>query len=363
MYDAPDRAAPPFSESETVPDGRHMTTDTSERGLERLICTALTGHACDPPKAGEIREPRVYYGGVGWTAGDPRDYDRDYCVDLVQLSAFLRATQPEAAERLSLNEDSPTRRKFLARLQGEITRRGTIDVLRNGVKHGAHELELLYGTPSTENVRAQHLFNENRFTVSRQLRYSKDQDPTGTGHRVVHQRPAGDDVRTEEQPHQADRRRRGRAVQEGPQSAREAVRTRPLRGPLRGGREGRALLHSAPGQGLLVPALQPRLERWRRQSSEPEWTGGRLPVARGAGPQEPHEHHRELRPGHRVEGREVRQEEEDPDLAALPPARRGAAAIGRRGGQRRRRALPDPALGRQREEQLDRLAGAPTDRA
>ena len=152
-----------------------MTTDTSERGLERHICTALTGHPCDPPKAREIREPRVYYGGVGWTAGDPRDYDRDYCVDLVQLSAFLRATQPEAAERLSLNEDSPTRRKFLARLQGEITRRGTIDVLRNGVKHGAHELELLYGTPSTENVRAQHLFNENRFTVSRQLRYSPDQ--------------------------------------------------------------------------------------------------------------------------------------------------------------------------------------------
>ena len=152
-----------------------MTTDTSERGLERLICTALTGHACDPPKAGEIREPRYYHGGVGWAAGDPRDYDRDYCVDLVQLSAFLRATQPEEAERLSLDEDSPTRRKFLARLQGEITRRGTIDALRNGIRHGAHELELLYGTPSTENVRAQHLFNENRFTVSRQLRYSKDQ--------------------------------------------------------------------------------------------------------------------------------------------------------------------------------------------
>ena len=152
-----------------------MTTDTSERGLERLICTALTGHPCDPPKDGELREPRVYHGGVGWTVGDPQDYDRDYCVDLVQLSAFLRATQPEAAERLSLNEDSPTRRKFLARLQGEITRRGTIDVLRNGVRHGAHELELFYGTPSTDNVAAQHLFNENRFTVSRQLRYSKDQ--------------------------------------------------------------------------------------------------------------------------------------------------------------------------------------------
>ena len=25
-----------------------MNTDTSERGLERLICTALAGHPCEP---------------------------------------------------------------------------------------------------------------------------------------------------------------------------------------------------------------------------------------------------------------------------------------------------------------------------
>ena len=29
-----------------------MTTDTSERGLERLICTALAGHPCEPPVSG-----------------------------------------------------------------------------------------------------------------------------------------------------------------------------------------------------------------------------------------------------------------------------------------------------------------------
>ena len=31
-----------------------MATATSERGLERLTCTALTGHACDPPKPGYV---------------------------------------------------------------------------------------------------------------------------------------------------------------------------------------------------------------------------------------------------------------------------------------------------------------------
>ena len=91
-------------------------TDTSERGLERLICTALTGHACDPPNDGSETEAPTSYGGVGWSAGHPHDYDREFCVDRVQLAAFLHATRPEAAESLPLDEDGPTRREFLARL-------------------------------------------------------------------------------------------------------------------------------------------------------------------------------------------------------------------------------------------------------
>ena len=152
-----------------------MTTDTSERGLERLICTALAGHACDPPKAGQVSEPRAGYGGVGWSCGNPHDYDREYCADRVQLAAFLKATQPEAADSLALDEDGPTRRKFLARLQGEIAKRGTIDVLRHGIKHGAHDLDLFYGTPSSGNELARERFEQNRFTVTRQLRYSRDE--------------------------------------------------------------------------------------------------------------------------------------------------------------------------------------------
>ena len=149
-------------------------TDTSERGLERLICTALAGHPCDPRKEGRAAEAPAGYGGVGWIGGSPHDYDREFCVDRIQLAAFLHATQPEAAESLALHEDGPTRRKFLARLQGEISKRGTIDVLRHGIKHGAHDLELFYGTASAGNPQAQERFEQNRFTVVRQLRYSRD---------------------------------------------------------------------------------------------------------------------------------------------------------------------------------------------
>jgi type I restriction enzyme R subunit len=151
-----------------------MTTDTSERGLERLICTALTGAPCDPTVAG-VAEPTPPYGGAGYRCGRPGDYDREYCVDLVQLRAFLEATQPTTAEALDLGTDSPTRRKFLARLQGEITKRGTIDVLRNGLKTGPHTIDLFYGTPSPGNPKAAERYALNRFTITRQLRYSRDE--------------------------------------------------------------------------------------------------------------------------------------------------------------------------------------------
>ncbi len=152
-----------------------MTTDTSERGLERLICTALTGHPCEASRGEGVAEPLPGFGGVGWICGDPHDYDREYCVDLVQLAAFLNATQPGAAESLALDEDGPARRKFLARLQGEISKRGTIDVLRGGIRHGAHDLDLFYGTPSPGNDKARTLFDLNRFIVTRQVRYSRDE--------------------------------------------------------------------------------------------------------------------------------------------------------------------------------------------
>ena len=180
-----------------------VTTDTSEKGLERVICTALTGAACDPPRRGIVRERPSSY-GAGWICGDTQDYDREYCVDLSQLSTFLHATQPNAAESLDLGQDSPTRRKFLARLQGEITRRGTIDVLRKGVKHGPHQIDLMYGTPSPGNEKATVQYQQNRFSVDEAAPLQPGPDPACPGPVPVHQRPARRHLRTEEQPDEAD---------------------------------------------------------------------------------------------------------------------------------------------------------------
>ena len=151
-------------------------TDTSEKGLEALIVAQMTAAAAAPrPEAGGVAErPEPFVGLANWILGDAGDYDRAYAVDLVQLAAFIAATQEELVAALDLASDTPTRQKFLARLQGEISKRGVIDVLRNGVRHGPHTIELFYVAPSAGNVKATERFAQNRFSVTRQLRYSRE---------------------------------------------------------------------------------------------------------------------------------------------------------------------------------------------
>ena len=151
--------------------------------------------------------------GAGWIPGSSADYDRESCVDLAQLSAFLRDTQPDTAEAFALDGDNITRQRFLARLKRQVTDRGVVEVLRNGIRHGQHNISLFYATPSAGNERAQELHALNRFSITRQLRYSGRNPSPGPRPRAVHKRPARGDLRAEEQPHQADRGGRRGAVQ------------------------------------------------------------------------------------------------------------------------------------------------------
>ena len=131
-------------------------TDTSEKGLESIIVTSLVEDA-------------------GYVQGDPQDYDREHAVDLTKLLQFLAATQPDTYEALGIDEEGPKRTQFLHRLQGEIAKRGVVDVLRGGIKHGPAHVDLFYGTPTPGNVKAAERFAANIFSVTRQLRYSRNE--------------------------------------------------------------------------------------------------------------------------------------------------------------------------------------------
>ncbi len=153
------------------------TTDTSEKGLESLIVASLVGSAGastggpaalhDKPLPGAATPPH-------YVAGNWQDYDRDHAVDTAKLLNILETTQPKLVAELNLAAEGPSRHQFLDRLQGEIAKRGVVDVLRKGIKHGPAHVDLFYGTPTPGNAKAAALHAANIFSVTRQLRYSKD---------------------------------------------------------------------------------------------------------------------------------------------------------------------------------------------
>lgn len=132
------------------------TTDTSEKGLEALIVRDLCTSG-------------------GFVPGQPTDYNRDVAVDVVKLLAFLQATQPTVVAALELAVEGIKRTQFLHRIQGEIAKRGVVDVLRKGVSHGPAHVDLYKLLPTPGNASASENFGKNIFSVTRQLHYSNDE--------------------------------------------------------------------------------------------------------------------------------------------------------------------------------------------
>ena len=130
-------------------------TNTKESGLEALIVKWLVDHN-------------------GYEQGTNADYNREYAVDETRLFRFLQDTQPDALEKLGIFKSALKKKQFLNRLQGEIAKRGIIDVLRNGVKIYPANLIMFYLTPTENNTKAKEMFEKNIFSVTRQLQYSMD---------------------------------------------------------------------------------------------------------------------------------------------------------------------------------------------
>ena len=129
--------------------------DKTEKGFETLIVNWLVNQN-------------------GYQQGTNEDYNKEYAIDETRLFRFLNDTQPKEMAKLGVNQSDQKKRQFLNRLSGEITRRGIIDVLRNGIKAYPADLILFYFTPTENNEQAKRLFDKNIFSVTRQLRYAID---------------------------------------------------------------------------------------------------------------------------------------------------------------------------------------------
>lgn len=129
-------------------------TDVSEKGLETTIVSWLVGQN-------------------GYEEGENADYDRGLALDTTRLLRFLEATQGPVLARLGADKPGTAQRQLLERVSQGVAKRGVVDVLRNGVKERAEALTLFWQTPSAGNAQATALHAQNRFSVTRQLRYSE----------------------------------------------------------------------------------------------------------------------------------------------------------------------------------------------
>ena len=106
-----------------------MPTNTKESGLETIIVNYLIQNN-------------------GYELGTNEDYNRDYAVDESRLLRFLQDTQPDEVEKIGILNSDHKKAQFLNRLQGEIARRGIIDVLRKGINFYPANLIMFYMTPT-----------------------------------------------------------------------------------------------------------------------------------------------------------------------------------------------------------------------
>ncbi len=113
----------------------------------------------------------------GYGNGVSDDYDRDLCLVKADVLKFISETQPKEYEKLQKQYGSSTEEKLFYRLTNEIHSRGTLDVLRKGIKDRGASIKLAFFKPSS-GMNPEHLtlYKKNIFKVVRQLHYSKNNE-------------------------------------------------------------------------------------------------------------------------------------------------------------------------------------------
>ncbi len=127
-------------------------TDTSEKGFQKYIVKELTDQN-------------------GFSESVSKDFDKEFCINPMQLFKFIKTTQPESFEMIQRKGE----RAFLVRLDDKLRKLGVIEVLRKGVKHFDRTVELFYHQPSSSyNVKDLKKYEDNIFSVTQELVYSND---------------------------------------------------------------------------------------------------------------------------------------------------------------------------------------------
>ena len=102
------------------------------------------------------------------------NYDKKLCMDKDKLIGFILSTQPEKWDKLKEQHNESVSDMFIKRVHEEIEKRGTLDVLRRGIKDYGVSFDLFYPKPESGlNENLMKLHQANTFSVIRQLYFSE----------------------------------------------------------------------------------------------------------------------------------------------------------------------------------------------
>lgn len=110
----------------------------------------------------------------GYHKRQPEDYDKDLCLIPDEVIRFIQSSQPKKYKNLQKQYGDDTNSKLCYNLAQEISKRGALHVLRKGFKDRGQRFQFAYYKPSSGmNPEHLRLYLQNRFSIVRQLHYSK----------------------------------------------------------------------------------------------------------------------------------------------------------------------------------------------
>lgn len=111
----------------------------------------------------------------GYREGLNEDYNKDLAIDVNCLFTFLETTQEKEMNKLRDIYKTNYKNKVLSNIVENLRTRGSIDVLKHGVKDFGVELKLAYFKPPTNlNLDQFALYEQNILSVTEELNYSED---------------------------------------------------------------------------------------------------------------------------------------------------------------------------------------------
>src|SRR3989338_8383757 len=109
----------------------------------------------------------------GYDKALPENFDREMALDPNIIIPFIQETQEKTWQTLEKLHGTNTKDIVLSDLCKSLAARGSLDVLRHGFKCYGKQIEIAYFKPSHGlNPETIKLFENNRLTVTRQLKYS-----------------------------------------------------------------------------------------------------------------------------------------------------------------------------------------------